>query len=143
MMAYYPGVVDHAFSYQYRWLPHWIGGRRETISTHPVRERWGEIGMVHSRVSAQYCWPWNGNGTSSLGAVLTAVALGYDRIVICGVPLDDGPHFFDPPWATCNFTNEVGTRQDGKMIHWQTTSRAFKGKVRSMSGRTCELLGAP
>lgn len=144
VIQHYPGVVNHGFSYQYRWLQHWVGGRRETICSHKVSEKWGGVGLTHSRVNAQVNWPWPGNGTSSLGAALTAVALGYDPIVLCGVPLDDGPHYFEPPWATCNFTNEVGNRiGDGKMIHWHTTAKCFKGRVKSQSGRTREMLGAP
>lgn len=143
VIQHYPGVVNHGFSYQYRWLKHWVGGRRETICSHKVSEKWGGVGLTHSRVGAQVNWPWPGNGTSSLGAVYTAIALGYDPIVLCGVPLDDGPHYFEPPWATCNFTNEVGNRVDGKMVHWQTSLSIFKGRVKSQSGRTRDLLGAP
>ena len=145
MIQYYPGVVNHGYSNQHRWLPHWVGGRRETINGYKVVEKWGRVGMTHSCHSGgQYNWPWPGNGTSTLGAVYTAIGLGYDPIVICGAPLDDGPHFFEPPWCRSNFTNEVGNRRDGKLIHWQNAATyVFKDRVRSMSGRSMEILGAP
>ena len=144
MMQFYPGVVNHGYSNQYRWLPHWTGGRRETICGYKVVDKWGRVGLTHSRVGAQANWPWPGHGTSTLCAVYTALALGYDRIVICGAPLDNGPHFFEPPWCTSNFENEVGLREDGRMMYWEASkTRWFKGRVFSRSGRTRDLLGEP
>ena len=143
MMAYYPGVVDHGFSYYYKGLPFWTNGRRETINAHKVVEKWGRVGYTHSRVNAQVNWPWPGHGTSSLGAVYTALALGYDQVVLCGVPLDNGPHFFEPPWCTSNFENECGKTVQGRLLYWHASLQMFQGRVKSMSGRTKELVGAP
>ncbi len=144
MMQFWPGIVNHGYTNQYKWLPHWTGGRRETISGHKVIDKWGRVGLTHSRVGAQVNWPWPGHGTSTLNAVYTALALGYDKIVVCGAPLDNGPHFFEPPWCSSNFENEVGNREDGKMCYWENSkNRWFGGRVTSMSGRTRDLLGEP
>lgn len=144
MMQYYPGVVNHGFTNQYRWLPHWVGGRRETINGFKVVDKWGRIGLTHSMSNAQVNWPWPGHGTSALGAVYTALALGYDKIVLCGVPLDNSHHFFEPPWCTSNFDNEVGVDPAGKMRYWKDSMRKwFGGRVFAMSGRTRDLLGEP
>jgi len=88
-------------------------------------------------------WPWPLQGTSSLGAVYTGLALGFDEIVLCGVPLDDKGHFYDPPDVKTNFTNVVPDR-DGELRFWRDAKqRFFDGKVTSMSGRTRDLLGSP
>lgn len=142
---HWPGVVNHLYSNQHRWIPHWVGARRETIDGHKVRERWGPIGATHScGQGGQYTWPWPGHGTSTLNAVYTALALGYSKVVLCGAPLDNSPHYFEPPWCRSKFEREVGLTVQGGLVHWsQAAAKVFKGRVFSMSGRTKELLGAP
>ncbi len=83
-------------------------------------------------------WPWTKHGTSGLGAILTALALGYEEIVLCGMPLDESGHNGEPPWRKCGFLNEVPDADP----HWRLAiDLAFGGKVKSMSGRTKEWLG--
>ncbi len=142
---HYPGVVNHLYSNQHRWIPHWCAARRETIGGRRVRDHWGDIGATHScRVGGQYQWPWPGHGTSTLNAVYTAFALGYNPIVICGAPLDNSNHYFEPEWVTNNFEREVATRKGTDILmYWgQAYDKFFKGRVFSQSGRTMELLGA-
>jgi hypothetical protein len=43
-----------------------------------------------------------------------------------------------------NFEREVGVREDGTMMYWHNANqKLFGGRVKSMSGRTRDLLGAP
>jgi hypothetical protein len=79
-------------------------------------------------------------GTSTLLAVMIGLGIGYDRIVLCGAPLDGKGHFYDPPGRdmTPEFT------QDFVKNEWTDCRDSFfKGRVRSMSGWTRELLGEP
>lgn len=140
IVMHYPGRVRHFYSNDHRWMSNWLNARRELL----VR-KFGPIQYTHScRTGGQYSWPWPGNGTSGLGAVYTGLAMGYERIVLVGVPLDDSGHYFDPPWRKSNFNQEVGTMNDGNMMYWQSAkTRVFKDKVRACSGRTRTLLGAP
>jgi hypothetical protein len=83
------------------------------------------------------CWPGlsSSSGSSGLFATKVAIEKGFDRVVLCGVPMDpQAPHFFDPqPWqAGINFWEA-----------WELALPHLRDKVRSMSGRTRELLGAP
>jgi hypothetical protein len=58
--------------------------------------------------------------------------------------LDNSPNYFSPDWEVRNFENEVPKRQDGTMAYWEAAAKkCFRGRVKSMSGRTRELLGAP
>lgn len=82
--------------------------------------------------------PWSHaeswGGSSGLFGVSVALAAGADRVILCGVPLDATGHFDDPkPW------------RDALRYRSAWTCRAgFLGKhVRSMSGWTRQLLGAP
>lgn len=136
---HFPGPVAHAYSNDARWLPKWVEARRELLL-----KRHGPIGHVHSNHrGVQWEWPWPGHGTSLLGGVYTGLALGYSQIIICGGPLDDSPHYFEPPWMKTNFSREVGDR-NGKMRYWtRAKDEIFGGRVTSVSGRTKELLGEP
>lgn len=83
-----------------------------------------------------YRWPgMTGSGSSGLYAVKLLMDRGFDRIVLAGVPMDaGGAHFFDP------------ARWDEVASFWQTwldQAPRLQGTVKSMSGRTRALLGAP
>lgn len=139
VVMHYPGRVKHLYSNDHRMIPHWLGARR-----HQYTRAFGPIEYTHScRVGGKYSWPWPGHGTSALGAVYTGLAMGYETIVLCGVPLDNSPNYFSPDWELRNFTREVGVK-NGEMQYWaRAASKCFHGRVKSMSGRTRELLGAP
>ena len=134
---HYDGKVKHVYSNDHRWLPKWIEARRELIS-----REYGGIQYVHTCLTgARYVWPWPGHGTSALGAVYTGLAMGYDQIVLCGAPLDNSGHYFDPPWKETRFISEIATK-NGELRYWaQAKEKIFNDKVRSQSGRTRELLG--
>lgn len=69
-------------------------------------------------------WPFPGTGTSSLNAVYLALCLGYEDIVVCGVPLDNGPHYYEPPWYETNF----GAGHEEKF--WRVAeTKYFDGRV--------------
>ncbi len=59
---------------------------------------------------------------------------------LAGMPLDNGPHNGEPPWRMTRFTTEVADQDE----HWQRAINfAFEGRVKSLSGRTRDWLGAP
>lgn len=60
--------------------------------------------------------------------------LGVDKAVLCGIPMDPIPHFFDKADWTAWRSHWRG---------WIEAQPHYKDRARSMSGRTRELLGAP
>jgi hypothetical protein len=137
---HFPGPCKHLYSNNNPFLKFWVAARRDQfVSTY------GPIQITHSQqVGGMVTWPWPGAGTSALGAVYTALALGYDRIILCGIPLDDTPHYFEPDWRASSFSKQVPLKGSGKIKYWQDAKdRVFMGKVTSRSGRTRELLGEP
>lgn len=105
----------HAFSYCPTLVAR-IQRQRPEVETHAVLP--GE---------ADHCWKMKGDtsGSSSLMGVKVAIGpLGYDRVVLAGVPLS-GDYY-------TNFFR-----------HWQDCAHLLIGRVRSMSGNTRELLGYP
>lgn len=140
----FPGVIEHAYSNEPNLLKRFILARRGEYDS-----EFGNPKNTHScQEGAMHRWPWSGHGTSLLGGTLAGVGMGYDRVVICGGPLDDGPHNGEPPWRKCRFeTSEACGPQgkpDGMDAHWKRAKDlAFEGKVRSMSGRTRIWFGEP
>lgn len=138
----FPGVIEHCYSNEPGLLQKFIQARRSEYT-----REFGGPKNVHSISSgAQWVWPFGGHGTSGLGACLVGVGLGYDDIVLCGIPLDDGPHNGEPHWRKCAFQSSeaAGGLRKGLNSHWEKAiNLAFEGKVTSMSGRTKEWLGEP
>lgn len=138
----FPGRIHHWYSNAPRVIHAAIAARRDEYTREFSRE-W----LTHScNVGADYRWPWGGHGTSGLGAVIVGIALGYSRIVLCGMPLDDGPHNGEPHWRTTKFASSeaAGSKTDDRDAHWKSAiGLAFEKKVKSMSGRTRDWLGAP
>lgn len=139
----FPGQIEHAYSNEAMLLRKFIAARRneyEGIFKGPIH--------THSCTEgADHRWPWCGQGTSALGATIAGVGLGYDQVVLCGIPLDDGPHNGEPPWRRTRFaTSEAASAANTNKpeMHWgRAIKEGFDGKVKSMSGRTREWLGAP
>lgn len=83
--------------------------------------------------------PW-GSGSSGLHAVTVCrVALGIDRVVLCGVPMTKTPHFPGALLADSGDWKWAENHQD----RWTSRLHLMEPWVRSMSGWTKGLLGAP
>jgi len=137
----FPGHLHHWYSNQPNYLNTFIAARRPEYAP-----EFSPFWVTHSCNSgADYRWPWHGGGTSGLGGTLVAVALGYDRVMLCGLPLDDSPHNGEPHWRKSNFTREAsGSINNDQNTYWKRAiAEGFDGKVKSMSGRTKEWMGAP
>lgn len=85
--------------------------------------------------------PWAG-GSSGMLAVTVARELGCTRIVLCGVPMTRTPHFQE---SVVHPRGRVWSSAD---THWRSWTKPevlehMRPYVRSMSGRTQQLLGAP
>jgi hypothetical protein len=74
-------------------------------------------------------------GSSGLFALKVAlVDLGYDRAVLCGIPMDTQKHFFGgDDWRSAT-SHRLG---------WEQAFPVIKDKVRSLSGYTERKFGRP
>lgn len=136
----FPGNIEHAYSNDATGLLKFIEAKRQEYRTEFDGPR-----HTHScHKGAKWHWPWGGWGTSGLGATFVGKMLGYDRAVLCGIPLDESPHNGEPPWRKTNFTREAPSTVTGTINkHWQRAREAWGGNLKSMSGRTREWFGAP
>ena len=80
------------------------------------------------------------NGTSGLYAVQIALHFGARRVILCGIPIDDNPHY-NMERGLSRGIQEVVTMHREPWIKHAKELRA--AGVRSMSGWTRGLLGGP
>lgn len=76
-------------------------------------------------------------GSSGLLVVRVLLKVGAERVVLCGMPMDERPHYHD---------GHGGEPWDHADMHWKEWERQrdlLAGRVRSMSGRTRRELGYP
>lgn len=142
MILHWKGRVHHGCSMHpeepglWRMLRPYYQGEESHVLTHGYR--------LHNKPGIPECdvlWdiPAGKGGTSSLLAVMVGLALGYTKIILAGVPLDGNGHFYDPAQMKIKvFTSDFLESE------WKQAARNhFKGRVRSLSGRTREWFGFP
>ncbi|OPL13586.1 MAG: hypothetical protein AVO39_10325 [delta proteobacterium MLS_D] len=136
MSLYWRGRLHHAVSLhpEEPWL--WMQLRRAYSCrmahtyTHSQRE-------PKPPASIDFTWEIasGAGGTSSLFAVSIALALGYDHVMLAGVPLDNGGYCYAPP----NDQSQFGSRT--QELTWKEAARHISGRVRSFSGNSQRWLG--
>lgn len=74
-------------------------------------------------------------GSSGMLCIRVALELGFDKIVLCGVPMAKLNRHYDDhrPWIEARQYHNV----------WLREAPALQGRVKSMSGWTREVFGAP
>lgn len=103
-------------------------------------------GNVARRVS--YLWPGSASNASSSSGIYgakVAMADGFDRIVLAGIPFEpEGGHFKPESRAVAgNVRGKVWSQHSAFISGFNEAAPRLKGKVRSMSGHTQKVLGAP
>jgi hypothetical protein len=126
---YYPYFFEHWIS----WHSNIFAGIREFVKGNPTIHSSKEDTLVH-RV-----WGFPGFECSDSGlfAVKICLALGYDRIILCGIPMDNSRKFYEA------YGTENGHAADNIQDIWKKEIPSFKDCVRSMSGNTRAMLGEP
>jgi len=149
MIPFYPGNVHHIASCDGPMLQKWWDSRRQ-----PYKQTFPIIPRVHTVDNGMPVgknvekWAFQGGGTSGLFACMVGLNLGYDEIILCGIPIDNSGHFWETPAGKTNFQREIANsaghiRGDGRRFWTRAAEKKFGGKVKSMSGFTRKLLGAP
>lgn len=117
----------------------WLKKRREAGRTPPRmlvahRQPKPHICPILDLVT-DYVFPGQKNtGSSGLfTAKVALVDLDFDRVVLCGIPMTQTPHFFDgKPWRSA----------ESYQKQWLTIPPPYRARMRSRSGWTRAFLGA-
>lgn len=136
--AFLPWIVHHWVTLHPKELPHLMAlrlVRHYGMDIKPVTHS----NKPHSAVD--HAWEMANYGANSgFYAAEVALVMGYDRIILAGCPADNTPHFYDPPWRKT-------TAGDSHVLKaWRLEimrNGEIRSRVRSLSGWTRDLLGAP
>ena len=134
--CHFPRPFGHWASMHPEHLPHWAAvRRRDWPGSHIVLHAPGmDIGI-------EQAWPLDiGPGCTGLFAALIGLAMGYERVVLAGVPEDNLGHFYDPPGSAGTY---MGGDDDALALWTHCRDEIFDGRVKSLSGKTREILGTP
>lgn len=129
-IAVWDSPVVHGVSLHPAKLVHWLAQRR-AASLPALQEVWSWQLAALDGVTRQID-DWG--GSSGLLAVRAAMASGFDRVVLCGVPMDcDAGHFV----RQRRWPHAIGFRKG-----WLAHRGELAPVVRSCSGWTLETFGA-
>lgn len=141
--AHWPRDLHHWASLHPNKIPGWRDLRRRQGFDCGGIETWSQVSRWsgrrdYSRMADHELQAWGG-GSSGMLAVQVAAELGVKGAVLCGVPMTKTPHFAE----TKETFHSIWVAANGHWRAWKTNLHLMRGWVRSMSGRTEELLGAP
>lgn len=105
----------------------------------------GAKGNIARRVSYLLSEDSNSSAGSGLYGAKVAVEDGYDRVVLAGIPMTaEGGHFLPNSLnVSGQIRGKVWTGQNSFIIGMNAALPQLQGKVKSMSGYTMKVLGAP
>lgn len=116
-------------------MPGWIDERRAS-GRHELYQLWtSNVKTIPPEHDGLYNHVKSWDGSSGLLAVSVALHLGYERIILCGIPLDKKADHYDYP----------GPWMDAPRYRraWVKHLDDMKGKVKSFNGWTSLILGEP
>jgi hypothetical protein len=135
---YFDKMLNHWVSMHANYLVQWVALRRG-------HSMLGHECLTHTRephAGIRVAWDIQPYGwTSGTFAAQVAIALGYESIVLCGVPQDGMGRFFDPPWMPGGEHDDKNSKKAFRNI--VENCPELKRCVRSMSGWTKGLFGEP
>ena len=146
LIMHLPHPLKYGYSNDARRLQYWACLRRRgyegPTSLHSLESR------SHAEFGAEKTLPVTGHhlkglGTSPLSACYVGLELGYDQILLAGVPLDDSGHYFDPEDIHTNRFHQDFYKQEAELKWWKAAMNDFEERVKSLSGNTRKLLGGP
>lgn len=138
----FPGHLEHAVSAHstslvlLALLRRYYYPLQTHMNTHScqIEEPWA----YENHLIPQFLWdfPDYYHGSSGMVGVLAGLVMGYDNIVLAGMPMDETGYYCNPFWTFKYIEHFMGD--------WEKAAKStFNGRVTSLSGNTRELLGEP
>ncbi|MEJ8571215.1 hypothetical protein [Microbaculum marinum] len=139
IIADWPEPIDYAVTLHPDKIEAWYAQRLERQPDTPP-ELWVHFRRVHKPIRYAHKTTAEIGGTVGLYAVKVARELGFERIVLAGVPIDPEMQHYTgvEPWA-----GRGADRAELYRIVWRSKLPELRPFVRSMSGWTAERLGMP
>lgn len=137
--VHWPHSIDHWVSLHPNKFARWKRERVECGLSLEGITTWGRIWELKDKPADKELKPVMPCGSSGLFAVEVAREVGCQKVVLCGIPITTTPHFAE---TTENFAANW-MQANGHWKAWLRYQDGLRGWVKSMSGRTRDLLGAP
>ena len=132
----YPGQLDHWVTFHVLSLVNWIAKRHQNGFA-PALNYWTSPSQkkFQDRVPVSFQYVQCEGGSSGLLATCTALQVGATHVVLAGIPMEmeRGQYDTDKAWSEAEVYRQV----------WEERLDYLKPTVRSLSGWTQRLLGAP
>ena len=128
---------EHLASLHHDMIPHWRtakGLRNDCGTLSPAHRCTTHSNLGGPDVDRVWAVPIVGGSSALFGVQVALEHLGFDEVILCGVPMTDAGHFYDPPWRR-------SIRSPGSMEPWHHAKDLYPGCIHSMSGLTQELFG--
>ncbi len=133
----YPGEIDHWVSFHSDFLGKWSRARAAR-GLPPAKTYWtGQGGPTRAAPEGTKTVNAVG-GSSGMLATFAALRSGVAKVILCGVPIDPAMRHYHEGKRGAAW-KEASKYQK----HWRAAEADFRGRVKSMSGWTAELLGSP
>ncbi len=131
----YEGTLDHWCSLHTEFMPEWIAERKALGHTDALQLWTSNTKTIPKEHEGLYKHVPSWNGSSGLLAIQVALELGYDKIILCGIPLDKKAEHY----------NYGGDWMDAPRYRgaWTKHLAELKGKAKSFNGYTARILGEP
>jgi len=129
------GPLPHWCTLHTENMPGWVA-ERQAAGRLPAEQLWtSNTKTIPPEHKSWYRYVPVWEGSSGLLAVTVALYLGYERVLLCGVPLDAAAAHYDDdaPWW------EASKYRGG----WNTHLHKMQGRVKSFTGWTAMKLGVP
>lgn len=133
--CHWPRDLQHWVSLHPEKFAGWIA-LRQSYGYDDGYVTWGRAGRPHSEHHAK---AWAG-GSSGMYAIQVAQLVGCTHVILCGIPMTATPHFAE---STVHAQQLPWTAVAGHWRAWESQAYRMRGWVKSMSGRTQEVFGAP
>lgn len=141
--AIWPGDLDAWVSLHSQFFARkgWLAKRAQAglpparaIYSHDFGHKDAPTGPNVRRTHCQFPGVEVGGSSGLFAAKVALIDLGFERAVLCGIPISPTPHFFDDvPWKDA----------EGMRSRWLAIPDEYRARMRSMSGWTRTLLGGP
>lgn len=129
----WPGQVEHYVTLHPELMQDWLDARYFMSYPYPNNLWTSNKKNLPQGLKWNHVESWG--GSSGLLAVTVALHLGYDKIILCGVPLDRQMRHYD--------SDELWQEAHKYRAGWVKYLPDMQGKVKSFSGWTSRLLGTP
>lgn len=131
----WPGPLLAWASFHAELFPSWLAVRRAEGMPEPDTLWTTDRPLGPIPISIPITGVENWKGSSGLLAVTVGLHMGFDRLILCGVPMDPDEEHYDRAGRWTDAGNYRGA--------WLARRDDMAGKVRSASGWTRTILGAP